>query len=122
MYNDGLINLMGVIVFSLGFVLVVLINFELLISNFMYLIVGWYYKVISISKMIWIFIFCFIGNILGGFILFFLMKYVYVMMLEMIDSLIVLVYKKIVELIWLNILIKGIFCNFFINIGIFILM
>ncbi|KAB2178712.1 formate/nitrite transporter family protein [Staphylococcus epidermidis] len=122
MHNDGLINLMGAIAFSLGLVLVVLTNSELLTSNFMYLTVGWYYKAISISKMIWIFIFCFIGNILGGFILFFLMKYAHVMTPEMTDSLTALVHKKTVESTWLNILIKGIFCNFFINIGIFISM
>ena len=29
---------------------------ELLTSNFMYLTVGWYYRAISVSKMIWIFI------------------------------------------------------------------
>lgn len=88
----------------------------------MYLTVGWYYKAISVSKMIWIFIFCFICNILGGFILFFLMKYAHVMTPEMTDSLTALVHKKTVESTWLNILIKGIFCNFFINIGIFISM
>ena len=121
-HNDGLINLMGAIAFSLGLVLVVLTNSELLTSNFMYLTVGWYYKAISVSKMIWIFIFCFIGNILGGFILFFLMKYAHVMTPEMTDSLTALVHKKTVESTWLNILIKGIFCNFFINIGIFISM
>ena len=86
-HNDGLINLMGAIAFSLGLVLVVLTNSELLTSNFMYLTVGWYYRAISVSKMIWIFIFCFIGNILGGFILFFLMKYAHVMTPEMTDSL-----------------------------------
>ena len=121
-HNDGLINLMGAIAFSLGLVLVVLTNSELLTSNFMYLTVGWYYKAISVSKMIWIFIFCFICNILGGFILFFLMKYAHVMTPEMTDSLTALVHKKTVESTWLNILIKGIFCNFFINIGIFISM
>ena len=121
-HNGGLINLMGAIAFSLGLVLVVLTNSELLTSNFMYLTVGWYYKAISVSKMIWIFIFCFIGNILGGFILFFLMKYAHVMTPEMTDSLTALVHKKTVESTWLNILIKGIFCNFFINIGIFISM
>lgn len=121
-HNDGLINLMGAIAFSLGLVLVVLTNSELLTSNFMYLTVGWYYRAISVSKMIWIFIFCFIGNILGGFILFFLMKYAHVMTPEMTDSLTALVHKKTVESTWLNILIKGIFCNFFINIDIFISM
>lgn len=72
--------------------------------------------------MTWILIFCFIGNIIGGFILFFLMKYAHVMTPEMTGSLTALVHKKTIESTWLNILIKGIFCNFFINIGIFISM
>ena len=41
---------MGAISFSLGLVLVVLTHSELLTSNFMYLTVGWYYKVISMKK------------------------------------------------------------------------
>lgn len=117
---DGLINLMGAISFSLGLVLVVLTHSELLTSNFMYLTVGWYYKVISMKKVTWIFIFCFIGNIVGGFILFFLLKFSHVMTPEMTNSLTTLVHKKTVESTWVSILIKGIFCNFFINIGIFI--
>ena len=66
---DGLINLMGAIAFSLGLVLVVLTNSELLTSNFMYFTVGWYYKVVSLNKMMWILLYCFLGNILGGFII-----------------------------------------------------
>ena len=85
-HNDGLINLMGAISFSLGLVLVVLTHSELLTSNFMFNS-GWYYKVISMKKVVWIFIFCFIGNIIGGFILFFLMKFSHVMTPEMTDSL-----------------------------------
>nr|MDK7245916.1 formate/nitrite transporter family protein [Staphylococcus lugdunensis] len=42
--NDGLVNLLGAIAFSLALVLIVLTNSELLTSNFMYLTVGWYYK------------------------------------------------------------------------------
>ena len=47
---DGLINLMGAIAFSLGLILVVLTNSELLTSNFMYFTVGWYYKVVSVKE------------------------------------------------------------------------
>ncbi|MBL3950274.1 hypothetical protein FH729_24540, partial [Bacteroides thetaiotaomicron] len=60
------INLMGAIAFSLGLVLVVLTNSELLTSNFMYFTVGWYYKVVSINKMMWILLYCFLGNFVGG--------------------------------------------------------
>lgn len=119
---DGLINLMGAIAFSLGLVLVVLTNSELLTSNFMYFTVGWYYKVVSINKMMLILLYCFLGNILGGFVLFFLMKYAHVMTPEMTQALTALVQKKTVDSTWLNIFTKGIFCNFFINIGIFISM
>lgn len=119
---DGLINLMGAIAFSLGLVLVVLTNSELLTSNFMYFTVGWYYKVVYINKMMWILLYCFLGNILGGFVLFFLMKYAHVMTPEMTQALTALVQKKTVDSTWLNIFTKGIFCNFFINIGIFISM
>lgn len=119
---DSLINLMGAIAFSLGLVLVVLTNSELLTSNFMYFTVGWYYKVVSLNKMMWILLYCFLGNILGGFVLFFLMKYAHVMTPEMTQALTALVQKKTVDSTWLNIFTKGIFCNFFINIGIFISM
>ena len=49
--NEGLVNLLGAIAFSLALVLIVLTNSELLTSNFMYLTVGWYYKAITINKM-----------------------------------------------------------------------
>ena len=119
---DGLINLMGAIAFSLGLILVVLTNSELLTSNFMYFTVGWYYKVVCVNKMTWILLYCFLGNILGGFVLFFLMKFAHVMTPEMTQALTALVQKKTVDSTWLNIFTKGIFCNFFINIGIFISM
>ena len=38
--NEGLVNLLGAIAFSLALVLIVLTNSELLTSNFMYLTVG----------------------------------------------------------------------------------
>ncbi|MBO1199652.1 formate/nitrite transporter family protein [Staphylococcus simiae] len=119
---DGLVNLMGAIAFSLGLILVVLTNSELLTSNFMFFTVGWYYKVVTMKKMLWIFTFCFLGNIIGGLFLFFLMKFSHVMTPEMTQSLTALVHKKTVESTWLNIFTKGIFCNFFINVGIFIAM
>ena len=92
---DGLINLMGAIAFSLGLILVVLTNSELLTSNFMYFTVGWYYKVVSVKKMTWILLYCFLGNILGGFVLFFLMKFTHVMTPEMTQALTALVQKRL---------------------------
>ncbi|MCH4382311.1 formate/nitrite transporter family protein [Staphylococcus haemolyticus] len=120
--NEGLVNLLGAIAFSLALVLIVLTNSELLTSNFMYLTVGWYYRAITINEMLFIFLFCFIGNIIGGFILLFLMKGTHIMTPEMIASLSKTVHMKTVESTWLNILVKAIFCNFFINIGIYVSM
>ncbi|WP_349675698.1 formate/nitrite transporter family protein, partial [Staphylococcus aureus] len=45
-----------------------------------------------------------------------------VMTPEMTQALTALVQKKTVDSTWLNIFTKGIFCHFFINIGIFISM
>lgn len=86
---------MGAIAFSLGLILVVLTNSELLTSNFMYFTVGWYYKVVSVKKMTWILLYCFLGNILGGFVLFFLMKFAHVMTPEMTQALTALVQKRL---------------------------
>lgn len=57
--NEGLINLMGAISFSLALVLIVLSHSELLTSNFMFLTVGWYYKLIGMNKALGIMMVCF---------------------------------------------------------------
>lgn len=64
--NPGLINLLGAISFSIALVMIVLTNSELLTSNFMFMTVGLYYKVISMHKVTKIFTYCFIGNIIGA--------------------------------------------------------
>ncbi|MCS5431838.1 formate/nitrite transporter family protein, partial [Staphylococcus aureus] len=68
--NEGLINLIGAISFSLALVLIVLTHSELLTSNFMYLTVGWYYKLIGMNKALLIMLVCFFFNIIGGIVLF----------------------------------------------------
>ncbi|MEB8123392.1 formate/nitrite transporter family protein [Staphylococcus succinus] len=118
--NEGLVNLVGAIAFSLALVLIVLTHSELLTSNFMYLTVGWYYKVIALNKALAIALVCFFFNIIGGFILFIIMKITPIMTPEMIESLRALVDSKTVHSTWFAILGKAIFCNFFINIGIYI--
>ncbi|RBA03099.1 formate/nitrite transporter family protein [Staphylococcus arlettae] len=118
--NDGLIGLVGAISFSLALVLIVLTHSELLTSNFMYLTIGWYYKVITLNKIVVIAMVCFAFNIVGGFILFGLMKFTQIMTPEMITALSDMVQLKTVESSWYDILVKAIFCNFFINIGIYV--
>lgn len=119
---DGLINLMGAIAFSLGLVLVVLTNSELLTSNFMYFTVGWYYKVVSLNKMMWILLYCFLGNIFRWFYIILLNEICTCYDTRNDTSFNCLSSEKTVDSTWLNIFTKGIFCNFFINIGIFISM
>lgn len=118
--NDGLIGLVGAISFSLALVLIVLTHSELLTSNFMYLNIGWYYKVITLNKIVVIAMVCFAFNIVGGFILFGLMKFTQIMTPEMITALSDMVQLKTVDSSWYEILVKAIFCNFFINIGIYV--
>ena len=118
----AVVNLMGAIAFSIALVFIVLTHSELLTSNFMYLTVGAYYRAISIGKMLWLFTVCFIGNILGAFVLFGLMIFTKVMTLEMIQALSATVDAKTVASTWHAILVKAIFANFFINIGIYVSM
>ncbi|GGB08939.1 formate/nitrite transporter [Macrococcus hajekii] len=118
--NPGLINILGAIAFSIALIMIVLTKAELLTSNFMFFTVGLYYKTISLGKVIKIFLLCFLGNIIGGFILFGMMTGTKIMTPEMIAALTKTVTAKTIESTWLGIMIKGIFANFFINIGIFI--
>ncbi|WP_414044316.1 formate/nitrite transporter family protein [Macrococcus animalis] len=118
--NAGLINLIGAIAFSIALVMIVLTNSELLTSNFMFFTVGYYFKTITMSKIVKIFTLCFIGNIIGGFILFGMMTGTKVMTPEMVAALTKTVDAKTIDASWHAILIKGIFANFFINIGIYI--
>lgn len=110
----GLINILGAISFSLALVLIVLTNSELLTSNFMFVTVGYYYRAITMRKIMYIVFYCFLFNIVGGLILFGLMRFTHVMTPEMITALTKTVSTKTVESTWYAILVKGIFCNFFI--------
>ncbi|MCU7556923.1 formate/nitrite transporter family protein [Macrococcus capreoli] len=118
--NPGLINLIGAIAFSIALVMIVLTNSELLTSNFMFFTVAYYYKTITLSKIMKVFTLCFLGNIIGGFILFGMMTGTKVMTPEMVAALTKTVNAKTIDASWHAILIKGIFANFFINIGIYI--
>lgn len=118
--NEGTINLLGAIAFSLALVLIVLTHSELLTSNFMYMTAGAYYKSVPIGKIVWLFTVCFIGNIVGGFVLFGLLKFTSVMTPEMVTALTKIVDKKTTLGTWDGILVKAIFANFFINIGIYV--
>ncbi|WP_414045230.1 formate/nitrite transporter family protein [Macrococcus equi] len=118
--GHGLVNLLGAIAFSIALIMIVLTKSELLTSNFMYITVAYYFKTITMSKVMKIFTLCFLGNIIGGFVLFGMMTGTKVMTPEMVAALTKTVNAKTIEASWHAILIKGIFANFFINIGIYL--
>lgn len=118
----GLTNLIAAIAFSFALVLILFTNSELLTSNFMYFTVGLYYRVITPMRVLKIFIMCFIGNALGGFIFFLLIRASDVMTPAMMQQLESTIDHKTLSAGFIAIMIKGIFANFFINISLVIAM
>ncbi|WP_438327123.1 formate/nitrite transporter family protein [Staphylococcus pseudintermedius] len=118
----GLVNMAGAFTFSFALVLILFTNSELLTSNFMYFTVGLYYHLIRPTRVIKIFTLCFVGNMIGAFILFSLLRFSNVMtpnMLQMLDH---TIQVKIHDYSFQNILVRAIFANFFINIALVIAM
>lgn len=119
---SGVINIIASIAFSFALVLILFTNSELLTSNFMYFTVGLYYRVISPTRVFKIFTLCFIGNALGGFLFFLLLRHSDVMTTDMLIQLEHTIEHKTLTAGFTAILIKAIFANFFINISLVIAM
>ena len=119
---SGVINIIASIAFSFALVLILFTNSELLTSNFMYFTVGLYYRVISPTRVFKIFTLCFIGNALGGFLFFLLLRHSDVMTIDMLIQLEHTIEHKTLTAGFTAILIKAIFANFFINISLVIAM
>ncbi|WP_449455795.1 formate/nitrite transporter family protein, partial [Streptococcus suis] len=105
----------GAFTFSFALVLILFTNSELLTSNFMYFTVGLYYHLIRPTRVIKIFTLCFVGNMIGAFILFSLLRFSNVMTPDMLQMLDHTVQVKIHDYSFQNILVRAIFANFFIN-------
>ncbi|HAR6409999.1 TPA: formate/nitrite transporter family protein [Staphylococcus pseudintermedius] len=118
----GLVNMAGAFTFSFALVLILFTNSELLTSNFMYFTVGLYYHLIRPTRVIKIFTLCFVGNMIGAFILFSLLRFSNVMTPDMLQMLDHTVQVKIHDYSFQNILVRAIFANFFINIALVIAM
>lgn len=118
----GLVNMVGAFTFSFALVLILFTNSELLTSNFMYFTVGLYYHLIRPTRVIKIFTLCFVGNMIGAFILFSLLRFSNVMTPDMLQMLDHTVQVKIHDYSFQNILVRAIFANFFINIALVIAM
>ncbi len=118
----GIVNMISAIAFSFALVLILFTNSELLTSNFMYFTVGLYYKLIKPYRVGHIFLLCFIGNVIGAFVLFSLMRASDVITPEMVTLLDKIIATKIHSYSFHNILVRAIFANFFINITLVIAM
>ncbi|WP_414053922.1 formate/nitrite transporter family protein [Macrococcus equi] len=119
--GKDLAGLVGGITFSFALIFIIFTYSELLTSNFMYFTVGLFYRSVTLKRVLLILSLCFIGNMIGGLLLFSLIKLSTVITPEMIDLMNATVAKK-THLSSLDIFIRGIFANFFINISIIVTM
>lgn len=117
----NLASLVGGITFSFALIFIIFTYSELLTSNFMYFTVGIFYKSVSVRRALLVFTLCFFGNMIGGILLFSLLKFSTVVSNDMIDLMHTLVEKKL-HLSSSDIFIRGILANFFINISIIVTM
>lgn len=122
-FNDGLNSLglvFGAAFFSLCLVAIYYTRSELLTSNMMILSVARYFKEIKKTRMLKILALCYLGNILGAIIISFLIANSSIitdgMLLSMEHSLSV---KQgyIIDGNYIDLFVRAIFCNFFINIA-----
>lgn len=120
-FPPGMVNLLASFCFSFALVLILFTNSELLTSNFMYFTVGLYYKKIKPMYASRIFLLCFTGNVLGAIVLFLLVKQSSIINPDMADLLLKTTTAKSNSGA-LDIFIKAIFANFFINISVVIAM
>ncbi|WP_414049464.1 formate/nitrite transporter family protein [Macrococcus animalis] len=116
-----LANLVGGITFSFALIFIIFTYSELLTSNFMYFTVGVFYRSVTIRRALLVFTLCFLGNLIGGVLLFSLLKFSTVISSDMLALMHTTVEKK-TSLSSLDIFIRGIFANFFINISIIVTM
>ena len=105
--------------FPLCLVAIYFTKSELLTSNMMMLSVTKYYGKITTSKMIKIMTLCFLGNILGGLIFGGLMGMTSILdvSIDQINIGIIAKQNYIINGNWIDLLIRAIFCNIFINIS-----
>ncbi|WP_414052704.1 formate/nitrite transporter family protein [Macrococcus animalis] len=116
-----LANLVGGITFSFALIFIIFTYSELLTSNFMYFTVGVFYRSVTIRRALLVFTLCFLGNMIGGVLLFSLLKFSTVISSDMLALMHTTVEKK-TSLSSLDIFIRGIFANFYINISIIVTM
>lgn len=122
-FNDALNAfglLFGASFFSLCLVAIYYTRSELLTSSMMILSVSLYFKEIKSMRMLKILSLCYLGNILGALIISLLIANSSILTPEMIESMRHSIEVKqgyIVNHQYIDLLVRGIFCNFFINVA-----
>lgn len=122
-FNDNL-NSQGAVYgsafFSLCLAAIYYTKSELLTSNMMILSVASYYKSVKISRFFKILGICYLGNILGAFIISLLVANSSIMTAGMLASMehsLAIKQEYIINGSYLDLFIRAIFCNFFINVA-----
>lgn len=107
---------MPALLFSVALVFIVFTKTELFTSNCMYMTVAFLEKKISITQGLLILFVVYIGNFIGGMIFSYSMMYVHAF--EGNEYLLELAKHKM-EASFMEILVKGIYCNFLVSLGVF---
>ncbi len=123
--EHGLIEigkLLGALLFGFALVFIYFSKSELLTSNMMITSVGHYYKAITVRGTARVLSLCYTGNFLGGFFVAILLALssiitpaAMVLMVHSVDHKLAFVTDGASG--WLDLLIRAIFCNFFINLA-----
>ncbi len=122
-FNDNLNSfglVFGAAFFSLCLVAIYYTRSELLTSNMMILSVAKYFKSIKMKRMIKILALCYVGNILGALIISILVANSTIItdgMLVSMEHSLAVKQGYIIEGHYIDLLVRAIFCNFFINIA-----
>ncbi len=113
-------TMLGGILFAFVLISIYYTKSELLTSNMMMTTVAKYYSKISIKKMLQILILCYIGNVLGGIIVGLLIAPTSVLnegMIRYMEHAVELKQNYIANGHYFDLLVRAIFCNFYINLA-----
>lgn len=122
-FNDSLNSfglVFGAAFFSLCLVAIYYTRSELLTSNMMILSVAHYFKEIKSSRMFKILAYCYFGNLVGAIVISFLIANSTIIsdgMLQSMEHSLAVKQGYVIDGQYLDLFIRGIFCNFFINIA-----
>jgi formate/nitrite transporter len=121
-FNVGLAKYLTALSFSVALVFIYFTNSELLTSNFMYFTVGQYYGKVKWAGALKIWSICLVGNLAGIAIVAAAVCSSGMLSEKFVGHLLHTVEEKTIASHGWEILVQGIFCNYFINISVIIAM